>query len=83
MDANEKIIYGYIKEAGSKGIWQKDLKIKSGIHQKQVLASLKALEKRKIIKTVKSIKVGYLYKEFYYKFIILKMLSYYYYTLHI
>ncbi|KAG4104028.1 hypothetical protein H8356DRAFT_981493 [Neocallimastix lanati (nom. inval.)] len=56
MDANEKIIYGYIKEAGSKGIWQKDLKIKSGIHQKQVLASLKALEKRKIIKTVKSIK---------------------------
>jgi len=56
MDDNERIIYRYIKAAGNKGIWIKDLKAKSQIHSKNVQDAIKSLEKRQVIKSVKSVK---------------------------
>jgi DNA-directed RNA polymerase III subunit RPC6 len=56
MDDNERIIYRYIKAAANKGIWIKDLKAKSQIHSKNVQDAIKSLEKKQIIKSVKSVK---------------------------
>lgn len=50
MDTNERMIYGLIKESGNKGIWIKDLKVKSQIHSQIVTNVIKSLEKRQIIK---------------------------------
>ncbi|KAI5180237.1 DNA-directed RNA polymerase III subunit RPC6 [Nematocida sp. AWRm80] len=55
-DGEEKIIFLLVKEAGSEGIWIKDIKTRSGLHQNLVTKILKTLEQRMIIKSVKSIK---------------------------
>ncbi|OAG30032.1 DNA-directed RNA polymerase III subunit RPC6 [Nematocida sp. ERTm5] len=52
----EKIIYLLIKEVGVEGIWIKDIRTKSGLHQNLVTKLLKTLEQRLLIKSVKSIK---------------------------
>lgn len=39
------------------GIWIKDLKFKTNLHQNVLNKSLKTLESKKLIKSVKSIKV--------------------------
>ncbi|KFG25648.1 uncharacterized protein NESG_01626 [Nematocida ausubeli] len=52
----EKIIYLLIKESGVDGIWIKDIRSKSGLHQNLVTKILKTLEQRVLIKAVKSIK---------------------------
>lgn len=54
--AEEKIIYLLVKEAGTEGVWIKDIRVKSGIHQNLVTKLLKTLEQRLLIKSVKSIK---------------------------
>lgn len=52
----EKIIYLLIKDSGVEGIWIKDIRAKSGIHQNLVTKLLKTLEQRMLIKSVKSVK---------------------------
>lgn len=54
--AEEKIVYLLVKEAGVEGIWIKDIRVKSGLHQNLVTKLLKTLEQRLLIKSVKSIK---------------------------
>ncbi|KAI5191112.1 DNA-directed RNA polymerase III subunit RPC6 [Nematocida minor] len=54
--AEEKIIYLLVKEAGVEGVWIKDIRVKSGLHQNLVTKLLKTLEQRLLIKSVKSIK---------------------------
>ncbi|OAG31223.1 DNA-directed RNA polymerase III subunit RPC6 [Nematocida displodere] len=65
--SEEKIVYLLIKESTSEGIWIKDLKTKSGLHQNLITKVIKALEQRMIIKSVKSVmhnrKVYMLYEE--------------------
>ncbi|KAJ3076942.1 34-kDa subunit of RNA polymerase III (C) [Quaeritorhiza haematococci] len=56
LETNERIIYNYIKGAGNKGIWIKDIKAKSGVHTQVVNTCIKSLEKRNLIKAVKSVK---------------------------
>jgi DNA-directed RNA polymerase III subunit RPC6 len=56
MSVNDKIVYKFIKESCEKGTWLKNIKDKSGLHVKNVVDSIKNLEKEKIIKMVKSVK---------------------------
>ncbi|KAI9343445.1 RNA polymerase Rpc34, partial [Zopfochytrium polystomum] len=53
---DEKIVYGYIKGEGNKGIWIKDIKRRSNLHQDAVNDAIKNMEKKGVIKCVKSIK---------------------------
>jgi DNA-directed RNA polymerase III subunit RPC6 len=56
MSESERIIYNIIKSANNKGIWIKDIKSKSNLHTQLVNSNIKALEKKGIIKSVKSVK---------------------------
>ncbi|CAG0883286.1 unnamed protein product, partial [Darwinula stevensoni] len=51
----EKIVYQLISEAGNKGIWIRDIRLKSNLALTHVNKVLKALEGRKLIKAVKSV----------------------------
>ena len=53
----EKIVYQLIAEAGNKGIWIRDIRLKSNLALTHVNKVLKALEGRKLIKAVKSVSV--------------------------
>lgn len=56
LEGDEKIVYQCIKAADNKGIWTKDLKMRTNLHQTVITKVLKSLESRKIIKAVKSVK---------------------------
>lgn len=56
LEGDEKIVYQCIKAADNKGIWTKDLKLRTNLHQTVITKVLKSLESRKIIKAVKSVK---------------------------
>jgi DNA-directed RNA polymerase III subunit RPC6 len=56
MADTEKIIYNIIKAAKNKGIWIKEIKSKSNLHTQLVNSNIKSLEKKGIIKSVKSVK---------------------------
>ncbi|KAJ3036714.1 34-kDa subunit of RNA polymerase III (C) [Rhizophlyctis rosea] len=56
MSHEERVIYTHVKAVGNKGIWIKDIKTKSGLHQKVVTDVIKSLEKKSVIKSVKSVK---------------------------
>jgi DNA-directed RNA polymerase III subunit RPC6 len=57
ISGNERILYAIIKAAGNKGIWIKDIKARSNLHSQVVTTCIKNMEKRLIIKAIKSIKV--------------------------
>ena len=59
LEGDEKVVYQCIKAAHNKGIWTKDLKLRTSLHQTVITKVLKSLENRKIIKAVKSVKVFY------------------------
>ena len=54
-DQEEKLVYKIIEEAGNKGTWIKDIRIKSNLVQTQLTKVLKTLESKKLIKVVKSV----------------------------
>uniref|UniRef100_A0A1B6LXI3 DNA-directed RNA polymerase III subunit RPC6 n=1 Tax=Graphocephala atropunctata TaxID=36148 RepID=A0A1B6LXI3_9HEMI len=54
-DNEEKIVYGIIEEAGSKGIWIRDIRFKSNLMMTTLGKILKQLEGKKMIKAVKSV----------------------------
>uniref|UniRef100_A0A0A9WBT8 DNA-directed RNA polymerase III subunit RPC6 n=1 Tax=Lygus hesperus TaxID=30085 RepID=A0A0A9WBT8_LYGHE len=54
-DTEEKIVYGVIKEAGNKGIWMRDIRLKSNLQPTVLNKVLKSLENKKLIKAVKSV----------------------------
>ena len=55
----ERVVLGLIEEAGNKGIWTKDIRIKSSLSQATLNKVLKALEGKKVIKFVSSVSVIY------------------------
>lgn len=57
-DNEEKIVCSIIEEAGNKGIWIRDIRVKSNLIMTQLSKILKNLETRKIIKAVKSVIAG-------------------------
>ncbi|RKO99569.1 hypothetical protein CXG81DRAFT_14327 [Caulochytrium protostelioides] len=56
LSPTERIVYERIKEAGNRGIWLKDIRTRSNLHQQSVMKCIKALENARIIKSVKSVK---------------------------
>ena len=54
-DQEEKIVYEIIEESGNKGLWIRDIRVKSNLVQTQLNKVLKALESKKLIKAVKSV----------------------------
>lgn len=54
-DNEEKIVYSIIEEADNKGIWIRDIRLKSNLIMTQLNKILKNLESRKLIKAVKSV----------------------------
>ena len=59
MNDTERIVYQLIKSSKNKGIWIKDIKAKSGLHTQLVNTNVKNLEKKMLIKSVKSVKVTF------------------------
>lgn len=55
VDNEEKIVYSIIEEGGNKGIWIRDIRVKSNLIMTQLNKILKNLETRKLIKAVKSV----------------------------
>jgi DNA-directed RNA polymerase III subunit RPC6 len=58
LTPDDRLIYQLISESGNRGIWIKYLKSKSNIATTRIPKILAALEKRKLIKTVKSADAG-------------------------
>lgn len=56
LEGDEKIVYQCIKAADNKGIWTRDLKARTNLHQTIITKTLRALESKKLIKAVKSVK---------------------------
>ncbi|KAH8398621.1 hypothetical protein KR215_003028 [Drosophila sulfurigaster] len=54
-DNEEKIVYSIVEEGGNKGIWIRDIRIKSNLNMTQLNKILKNLETKKLIKAVKSV----------------------------
>ncbi|XP_034941134.1 probable DNA-directed RNA polymerase III subunit RPC6 [Chelonus insularis] len=54
-DNEEKIVYSIIEEAGNKGIWMRNIRLKSNLMHTQLNKILKSLETKKFIKAVKSV----------------------------
>ena len=49
-DAEEKLVYKFIEEAGNKGTWIRDIRINSNLSQVQLNRVLKSLKSKKLIK---------------------------------
>ena len=56
MDPDEAMIFSQIRESGNEGIWTKQLKNRTNLHQTIMTRCLKALESKTLIKAVKSVK---------------------------
>lgn len=57
-DNEEKIVYSIIEEGGNKGIWIRDIRVKSNLIMTQLNKILKNLENKRLIKAVKSVNVS-------------------------
>ena len=53
--AEEKLVYRIIEEAGNKGTWIRDIRIKSSLVQTHLNKVIKSLKSKKLIKEVKSV----------------------------
>ena len=56
-DNEERVVYQIIEESGTKGIWIRDIRIKSNLIQTQLNKIIKNLESKKLIKSVKTVTV--------------------------
>lgn len=56
LEEGELIVFQSIKEADNNGIWTKDIKSKTGLHQAVLTKTLRALENKRLIKAIKSVK---------------------------
>ena len=54
-DAEEKVVYKIIEEAGNKGTWIRDIRVKSNLAQAQLTKVLKSLKQKKLVKEVKCV----------------------------
>uniref|UniRef100_A0A182NZY6 DNA-directed RNA polymerase III subunit RPC6 n=1 Tax=Anopheles epiroticus TaxID=199890 RepID=A0A182NZY6_9DIPT len=55
IDNEERVIYNIVEEGGNKGIWIRDIRVKSNLAMTQLNKVLKQLENKKLIKAVKSV----------------------------
>ena len=57
LAGDEMVVFKCVEMAGNKGIWTRDLKIRTNLHQTVITKSLKTLENKKLIKAVRPVKV--------------------------
>lgn len=57
-DNEEKVVYNLIQEASNKGIWIRDIRVRSNLANTQLIKVLKSLEGKKVIKAVKCVNVS-------------------------
>ncbi|KAI8424994.1 hypothetical protein MSG28_006888 [Choristoneura fumiferana] len=60
-DNEEKVVYNLIEEAGNKGIWIRDIRVRSNLANTQLTKVLKSLESKKVIKAASKKKVYMLF----------------------
>lgn len=58
IDNEERVVMRIIEEAGNKGIWHREIRLKSNLNQQALVKVLKSLETKKLIKSVSSISAG-------------------------
>lgn len=56
LEGDEKIVYQCIKGSGNRGIWTRDLKTRTNLHQTVITKVLRSLDNRRLIKSIKSVK---------------------------
>lgn len=56
MSGDEAMVYQCIEATGRDGIWTKSIKMRTQLHQTVVLRTIKSLESRRLIKSIKSVK---------------------------
>ncbi|KAJ9476249.1 DNA-directed RNA polymerase III subunit RPC6 [Pseudozyma hubeiensis] len=56
LDENETLVYSHIKDSRNEGIWTKQLKSRTNLHQTIINRCLKSLEQKQLVKAVKSVK---------------------------
>ncbi|KAK3075143.1 34-kDa subunit of RNA polymerase III (C) [Teratosphaeriaceae sp. CCFEE 6253] len=56
LPTNERTIYEYVEDAHTKGIWQKEVKKRSGIEEQKVQRALGKLEGARLVKVVKNVR---------------------------
>ena len=54
FEKEERLVYQIIEDSGNTGIWIRDIRIKSNLPISTIRKSIKALESKKLIKSVKS-----------------------------
>ncbi|XKL69448.1 hypothetical protein PGB90_007217 [Kerria lacca] len=54
-DNEEKLVYRIIKEAGNKGVWIRDIRKECNLLRKQLEKTLRSLENKKLIKSIKTV----------------------------
>ena len=55
FEKEEKLVYQIIEDNGNRGIWIRDIRMKSNLPNLQVSKVLRTLESKKLIKSVKSV----------------------------
>lgn len=55
MNQDERLVYTLIKQSDDKGIWTRELRTRANLQQVQLQRILRALETRKIVKSLKSV----------------------------
>ncbi len=58
FEREERLVYQIIEDSGNKGIWTRDIRIKSNLSQTDVSKILKKLESKQLIKPVKSVQAS-------------------------
>ncbi|KAL8731973.1 MAG: hypothetical protein Q9166_003105 [cf. Caloplaca sp. 2 TL-2023] len=56
LSPEESLVYSYVESSGREGIWNRMLRIKSGLHEKIMKDCLKTLESKNYIKQIKTAK---------------------------
>ena len=57
LEDEVRLVLTTINDATDMGIWKRTLKTKTGLHDKTLVSCLKELEGRRLIKTVRGVKV--------------------------
>ena len=58
LEKEQRLVYQMIEDSGSKGIWMREIRVKSNIAQSELTRCLKTLESKKLIKSVRSVQAA-------------------------
>ncbi|KAJ9622070.1 34-kDa subunit of RNA polymerase III (C) [Taxawa tesnikishii (nom. ined.)] len=56
LTEEERMVYNQIENTGTTGIWQKNIKQRTNLHQTAITKAMKTLEAKRLVKQIKSVK---------------------------